>query len=121
MIRYMVAQNRLVWHPLDLFAHAHVLGFKSFHADVSTSTVTTGDKTERRRNQRADKAASVAALLQHAISDDRFAAAVQDLEASFGTQFSGFITGRQCCALLHGCAPTVQENTTCSILRSTMS
>ena len=54
----------------------------------------TGDKNERRRKQRADKAASAAALLQHAISDDRFAAAVQDLESSFGAKFSDFITGQ---------------------------
>lgn len=57
------------------------------------SAATTGDKNERRRNQRADKAASAAALLQHAISDDRFAAAVQELETSFGAKFSEFITG----------------------------
>lgn len=65
------------------------------HSMLELDAVPKGDKTERRRNQRADKAASVAALLQHAISDDRFAAAVQDLEASFGTQFSGFITELQ--------------------------
>ena len=57
------------------------------------SAATTGDKNERRRNQRADKAASAAALLQHAISDDRFAAAVQELETSFGAKFFEFITG----------------------------
>lgn len=60
-----------------------------------------GDKNERRRNQRADKAASAAALLQHAISDDRFAAAVQELETSFGAKFSEFITGPHWCLLLH--------------------
>ena len=57
----------------------------------------TGDKNERRRKQRADKAASAAALLQHAISDDKFAAAVQNLESSFGTKFSEFITGQYVC------------------------
>lgn len=68
------------------------------------SALTTGDKNERRRYQRADKAASAAALLQHAISDDRFAAAVQELETSFGAKFSDFITGCSdacCCMLPH--------------------
>lgn len=63
--------------------------------------VDTGDKNERRRNQRAEKAASVAALLQHAISDDRFAVAVQELETSFGAKFSDFITGQHWCSTLH--------------------
>ena len=66
-----------------------------FHAHaVDKHWVIAGDKTERRRNQRAEKAASVAALLQHAISDDRFAAAVQELETSFGAKFTEFITGQ---------------------------
>lgn len=55
-----------------------------------------GDKAQRRRNDREEKAASTAALLQHAISDPKFGKAVQDLESSFGTKFSEFITGQLC-------------------------
>lgn len=74
-------------------SHMHMS--ELFSVAVIASAATTGDKNERRRNQRADKAASVAALLQHAISDDRFAAAVQELETSFGAKFSEFITGQR--------------------------
>ena len=87
------------WKGQGLFAvlssHKHIC---ELHSDaVLTSAQATGDKNERRRTQRADKAASVAALLQHAISDDRFAVAVQELETSFGAKFSDFITGPYAC------------------------
>ena len=75
---------------------------------ILSSAATAGDKNERRRNQRADKAASVAALLQHAISDDRFAVAVQELETSFGAKFSEFITGLHawvCTSARCSCSP----------------
>ncbi|KAL3137516.1 hypothetical protein ABBQ38_004802 [Trebouxia sp. C0009 RCD-2024] len=78
-----------------LTAALHIQPDDMGHSTSELDTVPKGDKTARRRSQRAEKAASVAALLQHAISDDRFAVAVQDLEASFGTHFSGFITELQ--------------------------
>jgi len=61
-----------------------------------------GDKAQRRRNIRQEKAAAAAALLQHAISDDKFGNAVQDLESSFGAKFSEFITGQ--CGMQRGIA-----------------
>ena len=87
---------------LTILVISHVHMSNQHSGTVFAPAVTIGDKNERRRNQRADKAASVAALLQHAISDDRFAIAVQELETSFGAKFSDFITGRSCCLLLHG-------------------
>jgi len=55
-----------------------------------------GDKAQRRRNDREEKAASTAALLQHVIGDPKFGKAVQELESSFGAKFSDFITGQHC-------------------------
>ena len=98
-----VAQDKLRGNYFSLCNDVGILVSRLSCIVLFTNIATAGDKTARRRNQRADKAASVAALLQHAISDDRFAVAVQDLEASFGTHFSGFITGLQCCMLVNGC------------------
>ena len=53
-----------------------------------------GDKSQRRRKQREEKAATVAALLQSAIGDEKFGNAVEELESSFGARFSEFITGQ---------------------------
>ncbi|DBA91460.1 hypothetical protein WJX77_003506 [Trebouxia sp. C0004] len=57
--------------------------------------VPAGDKAQRRRNDRKEKAASTAALLQHVIGDPKFGKAVQELENSFGAKFSDFITELQ--------------------------
>ena len=73
-----------------------------------------GDKAQRRRKDREEKAASTAALLQHVIGDPKFGKAVQELESSFGSNFSDFITGQHCllqhvhqrnvnCVLAHAC------------------
>ena len=60
----------------------------------------TGDKAQQRRNDREEKAASTAALLQHVLGDPKFGKAVQELESCFGAKFSDFITGQHC-LLLH--------------------
>ena len=53
-----------------------------------------GDRSHRRRVQRQNNTATTAALLQSIISDEKFSAAVQDLEAAFGAKFADFITGQ---------------------------
>ncbi|KAL0053447.1 hypothetical protein WJX82_005855 [Trebouxia sp. C0006] len=57
--------------------------------------VPSGDKAQQRRNDREEKAASTAALLQHVIGDPKFGKAVQELESCFGAKFSDFITELQ--------------------------
>jgi len=86
----------------------------NFHDGSKHESICTGDKAQRRRNDREEKAASTAALLQHVIGDPKFGKAVQELESSFGAKFSDFITGKHCllqhvhqrdvnCVLAHGC------------------